>query len=63
VENTWSEEGRNSRRLKILHIEELYNLYFSANIFSIIKSRKMRILGLIAYMGEKKNACRDLVEN
>jgi hypothetical protein len=42
--------------LKILHHEELYNLYFSANIFRNIKSREMRILGHIACMGERRNA-------
>jgi hypothetical protein len=34
-----------------LHIEELYNLYFSPNIIRMIKSRWMRWAGNLACMG------------
>jgi hypothetical protein len=39
-----------------LHNEELNNLYFSPCIIRIIKSRRMRWMGYVARMGEKRNA-------
>jgi hypothetical protein len=45
-----------------LHNEELYDLYSSPSIIRIIKSRRMRWVGHVARMGEKRNACRLLVE-
>jgi hypothetical protein len=44
-----------------LHIEELYNLYSSPNIIRMIKSRRIGWAGLVARMGEKRNAYRILV--
>jgi hypothetical protein len=44
-----------------LHNEELHNLYSSQNIIKIIKSRRMRWVGHVARMGEKRNAYRILV--
>jgi hypothetical protein len=44
-----------------LHNEELHNLYFSPSIIRILKSRRMRLAGHVARMGEKKNVCRLLV--
>jgi hypothetical protein len=44
-----------------LHNEELHNLYSSPSIIRIIKSRKMKWMGHVARMGEKRNACRLLV--
>jgi hypothetical protein len=44
-----------------LHNEELHNLYSSPSIIRIIKSRKMRWLGHVAGMGEKRNVYRLLV--
>jgi hypothetical protein len=44
-----------------LHNEELRDLYPSPSIIRIIKSRRMRWLGHVARMGEKRNACRLLV--
>jgi hypothetical protein len=41
--------------------EELRDLYSSPSIIRIIKSRKMRWLGHVARMGEKRNAYRLLV--
>jgi hypothetical protein len=44
-----------------LHNEELHDLYSSPSIIRIMKAR-MRRAGHVARMGEKKNACRLLVE-
>jgi hypothetical protein len=49
--------------LKKFHNEELYNLYFSPNIFGVIKSREIRISGHVAQVGERRNAYRVLVGN
>jgi hypothetical protein len=44
-----------------LHNEELRDLYSSPSIIRIIKSRRMRLEGHVARMGEKRNAYRFLV--
>jgi hypothetical protein len=44
-----------------LHEEELHNLYYSANIIRMIKSRRMRWIGHVARMGKKINTYRILV--
>jgi hypothetical protein len=44
-----------------LHNEELHNLYTSASITRIVKSRRMRWAGHVARMGEKRNVYRVLV--
>jgi hypothetical protein len=44
-----------------LHNEELRNLYSSPSIIRTIKSRRMRWVGHVARMGEKRNAYRILV--
>jgi hypothetical protein len=44
-----------------LHKEELNDLYSSPNIIRVIKSRRMRWVGHVARMGEKKGAYRILV--
>jgi hypothetical protein len=44
-----------------LHNEELRDLYSSLSIIRIIKSKRMRWAGLVARMGEKRNAYRLLV--
>jgi hypothetical protein len=46
-----------------LHNEELRDLYSSPSIIRIIKSRRMRWAGLVARMGEKRNAYRLLWES
>jgi hypothetical protein len=46
-----------------LHNEELHNLYTSSSIIRITQSRKMRWVGLVARMGEKRNVYRLLVGN
>jgi hypothetical protein len=37
-----------------LHNEELHNLYASPNIIMVVKSRRMRCVGYVACMGDKK---------
>jgi hypothetical protein len=44
-----------------LHNEELHNLYSSPSIIIIIKSRRKRLAGHVARMGEKRNVYRLLV--
>jgi hypothetical protein len=46
---------------KKLHNEELHDLYSSPGIIRIIKSRRMRWVGHVARMGEKRNVYRLLV--
>jgi hypothetical protein len=44
-----------------LHNEEINNLYSSPSIIRTIKSRRMRWVGHVARMGEKRNVYRLLV--
>jgi hypothetical protein len=44
-----------------LHNEELYALYSSPNIICVIKSRRLRWAGQVAYVGEGRGAFRVLV--
>jgi transposase InsO family protein len=44
-----------------LHNDELHDLYSSPSVIRRIKSRRMRWEGLVARMGEKRNAYRLLV--
>jgi hypothetical protein len=44
-----------------LHNEGLHDLYSSPDIIRIIKSRKMKWVGHVSQMGEKRNAYRLLV--
>jgi hypothetical protein len=48
-------------RWRKLHNEELHDLYSSPSIIKIIKSRRIRWVGHVAQMGEKRNAYRLLV--
>jgi hypothetical protein len=41
-----------------LHNEELNKLYFSPNMFRVIKSRRMRWTGHVVCLGERKGAYR-----
>jgi hypothetical protein len=41
-----------------LHNEELHDLYSSPSIITIIKSRRMRWVGHVARLGEKRNSYR-----
>jgi hypothetical protein len=47
--------------LRKLHNEELRNFYSSPSTIRMIKSRKMRLAGHVARMGEKRSAYRLLV--
>jgi hypothetical protein len=44
-----------------LHNEELHNLYSSPSIIRMVKSSRMRWVGYVAQMGEKRNAYKILV--
>ena len=44
-----------------LHNEEINDLYSSPNIVLLIKSRRMRLSGHLARMGEERGAYRVLV--
>ena len=44
-----------------LHIEELNDLFASPNIVRVIKSRRMRWVGHVARMGERRGVYRVLV--
>jgi hypothetical protein len=44
-----------------LHNEELYDMYFSSNNIRVIKSRRMKLAGHVAYIGERRSAYRVLV--
>jgi hypothetical protein len=44
-----------------LHNEELHNLCCSPSIIRMIKSRRTRLAGYVARMGEKRSAFRILV--
>jgi hypothetical protein len=46
---------------RILHNEELHNLYSSPSIIRMINSRRMRRAGHVARMGKKSTAYRILV--
>jgi len=49
------------RERKKLHNEELNDLYSSPNIVRVIKSRRMRLVGHVMRMGEKRGVYRVLV--
>jgi hypothetical protein len=44
-----------------LHNEELNDLYFSPNIFQVIKSTRMRWVEHVAHMGKRRGVYRVLV--
>ena len=45
-----------------LHSSELSDLYCSPSVFRVIKSRRMRLAGHVARMGERRGVYRVLVE-
>jgi hypothetical protein len=46
-----------------LHNEELHNLWSLPDKIRMVKSRMVRLTGIVAHLGEKRNACRVLVGN
>jgi len=44
-----------------LHNEELNDLYSSPNVIQVIKSRRTRLVGHVACMGDRRGAYRVLV--
>ena len=44
-----------------LHIKQLYALYSSPNIIRVVKSRRLRRVGHVARMGERRRAYRVLM--
>jgi len=50
-----------TRERRKLHTGELTDLYSSPNIARVIKSRRMRWVGHVAYMVERRGAYRVLV--
>jgi hypothetical protein len=49
-----------TREWRKLHNEELYGLYCSPNIVQVIKSRRMRWAGHVAWMGDGRGVYRVL---
>jgi hypothetical protein len=47
----------------MLHSEDLHNLFSSPNVIRQIKSRRMRLAGYVARMGEERKVCTVLVGN
>jgi hypothetical protein len=47
-----------ARSWRKFHNEELHNLYPSSDIIRIIKLRRMRWAGRVAFVAGKRNACR-----
>ena len=57
----WGEGGEVTGQGRKLHNEKLNDLYSSANIVRMIKSRRMRWAGHVARMGERRGVYRVLV--
>jgi hypothetical protein len=56
----WPKRGVVTAEWRKLHNEELNDLYCSRNI-GVINSRRMRWVGLVAHMGERRGVYRVLV--
>jgi hypothetical protein len=52
----WPKRDEVTGEWKILHNEELHNLYLSHTIVRVIKSRRMRRTGHVARMSEERGA-------
>ena len=50
--------GRSNKEWRKLHNEEFNNLSLTHNIFRVIKSRRMRLAGHVACIGERKDVYR-----
>jgi len=53
--------GMVTREWRKLHNEELNDLYSSPNIIQVIKSRRMKWVGHVSHMRERRGECRVLV--
>jgi len=61
VGNIWGKRDKVTGEWRKLHNEELNDLYCSPNIVWVIKSRRMRWVGHVARMGERRGVYRVLV--
>jgi hypothetical protein len=58
----WPTRDEVTGELRRLHNEELYAFYFSPNLFRVIKSKRMRWMGPVAYKMERRGAHSVLVD-
>jgi len=56
-----SKSDEATREWTTLHNKELHDLYSSPNIFRVIKSRRMKWVGHVARLGERRGVYRVLV--
>jgi hypothetical protein len=61
MENIWTYEGRDGKRLKKMHNKELHNLHALPNIIRVIKSKSMRQVGTAENMGDIRDTYNILV--
>jgi len=54
----WPKRDEATGKWRKLHNEELNDLYSSPNIIQVIKSRRMRLAGHVARMGERRGIHR-----
>jgi hypothetical protein len=57
------ERDKVTREWRKIHNEELNDLYFSSDIFRVIQLRRMRWVGQVARIGERRGVCWVLVGN
>jgi len=57
-----SKRDKITKKWRRLYKVKLYDLYFSRNIFRVIKSRRIRTTGHVTRMGQRESAYRALVE-
>jgi hypothetical protein len=54
-EGMWAKEEEVNAEWRQLRNEKLHDLYFSPKAFRVTKSRRIRLVGRVAHMGEKRN--------
>jgi hypothetical protein len=57
----WPKRDEVTGKCRKLHNEELNSLYSSPNIIRVIKSRRMKLAGHVAGMGERRGTYRILL--